>query len=124
VDWQPLAVGAPPPDPEPEPDPELAGDDWLAAGEEVCAACFLRRCFLGFGVGLGVGDGVEDADAFAACDAASVGAALGAAVPQAARASTGTATATAARSANGSLVRPRNPRPLVLGDMPTSAPLI
>jgi hypothetical protein len=118
VDWQPLAVGAPPPD------PELAGDDWLAAGDEVCAACTLCRCFLGFGVGLGVGDGVGDADAFAACDDASVGAALGAAVPQAARARAGTATATAARSMNGSLVRPRASRPLVLGDMPTSAPLI
>ena len=122
MDWQPLAVGAPPPDP--EPDPELAGDDWLAAGDEVCAACALRRCFLGFGVGLGVGDGVGDADAFAACDDASVGAALGAAVPQAARASAGAATATATRSKNGSLVRPRASRPLVLGDMPTSAPLI
>jgi hypothetical protein len=77
-----------------------------------------------FGDGLGVGDGVGDGDDFAARDAASVGAALGAAVPQAAKASAGTMMATAARSMKGSPVRPRNPRPVVFDDMPTSAPLI
>ena len=124
MDSQPLAVGAPEPEPDPEPpDPDRAGVDGSATGAEPCFASGLCRCFFGFGDGLGVGDGVGDADAFAARDAESVGAALGDAVPQAAKASAGTMTATAARSMNRSPVRPRNPRPLVFDDMPTSAPL-
>lgn len=121
MDWQPLAVGDP--DPEPDPGPELPGDVGSAAGAEVCSASASCRCFLCFRDGLGVGDRVGDADAFAARDAASEGAALGDAVPHAASASAGTMMATAARSPNGSPVRPRRPRPLVFGDMPTSAPL-